>query len=141
MNVGFTGTRDGMTELQHHALRKILRYFGDNRDNSFHFGLCLGADEEAALAAKRLGYSTVAYPSTDSKQTSNFTPDIYAQEPKYPTKRNPDIVRASELMIATPGQFFEIVRSGTWATIREARDRQKKRLVIVWPDGSESWYN
>jgi hypothetical protein len=136
--VGFTGTREGMTIDQKETLIYLLKANKkNNHRNEFHFGLCLGADEEAALIAERLGYVTVAHPSDRPQWTSDFVPDEYAQAPKPPLERNPDIVRASEILFAAPSGFVEVRRSGTWATIREAR-RTNTPLYIIWPDGHYS---
>jgi predicted Rossmann fold nucleotide-binding protein DprA/Smf involved in DNA uptake len=48
--------------------------------------------------------------------------------------RNRDIVDASQEIIATPGEFEEQLRSGTWSTIRYAR-KTGKRVLVVLPDG------
>jgi hypothetical protein len=48
--------------------------------------------------------------------------------------RNHDIVDASAVLVATPRDWYEEQRSGTWATIRYAR-AQRKAVIIVWPDG------
>ena len=53
---------------------------------------------------------------------------------KPPLDRNRDIVDACDVLIATPKDFVEELRSGTWATVRYAR-KQRKPLVIVWPNG------
>ena len=50
--------------------------------------------------------------------------------------RNHNIVLFSDVMLATPKQVEEQRRgSGTWATIRYARQAEKP-LAIVWPDGT-----
>jgi len=49
--------------------------------------------------------------------------------------RNKDIVAETEFLIATPKEYTEILRSGTWATIREAF-RQNKKVAIIFPNGN-----
>lgn len=58
-------------------------------------------------------------------------------EPKPYLVRNKDIVNASEGMLAAP-RGPEELRSGTWSTIRYAR-KCRKKVLIMWPDGSETW--
>ncbi len=48
--------------------------------------------------------------------------------------RNRDIVNAADVLIAGPGGMEEIMRSGTWATVRYARKKQKP-VIIVYPNG------
>lgn len=53
---------------------------------------------------------------------------------KPPLVRNHDIVDSTELLIACPKEQVEVLRSGTWATIRYAR----KKEITVWlidPEG------
>lgn len=49
--------------------------------------------------------------------------------------RNRIIAISCEHLLATPGEMHEVVRSGTWATVRYAR-QNKKPITIVFPDGS-----
>jgi len=44
-------------------------------------------------------------------------------------------VDETEWLWAIPGEFKEVLRSGTWSTIRYARKKGKK-VLIIWPDGS-----
>ncbi len=56
-------------------------------------------------------------------------------------RRNADIVRESNIMIAAPFEETEQERGGTWRTIGMAR-KAKKPLAIVWRDGrveKERW--
>lgn len=55
--------------------------------------------------------------------------------PQDPLVRNRDIVSCSDIMIATPKTIHEERRSGTWATIRYAREL-KKKLYIIAPNGA-----
>jgi len=48
--------------------------------------------------------------------------------------RNQDIVDETEVLIAVPAQKKEIVRSGTWATIRRAR-KAGRLIYFIFPDG------
>ena len=47
-------------------------------------------------------------------------------------ERNHDVVDTCDLLIAMPNTELEVVRSGTWATIRYAR-KLKKVIVILEP--------
>jgi hypothetical protein len=80
------------------------------------------------LAASALGSSIV---SADSRHVK------FDQFPTVERLRNRHIVDEVDLMFAKQLQNEEIVRSGTWCTIRyAARSKVKRLLVIVWPDGT-----
>jgi len=55
--------------------------------------------------------------------------------PKEPLARNRDIVNMSDILIAAPGEKAEVLRSGTWATIRYAR-KMSRKLLVIYPKGS-----
>ena len=62
------------------------------------------------------------------------TTEVYMRKPKPYLERNKDIVDETGLLIATP-KGEEIVRSGTWSTIRYARKNHKK-IIIIMPNGN-----
>ena len=139
MKVGFTGTRDGMTDEQRRAFIRWVKTAGVTE---FHYGVCIGADEDAwdvMVSGPDLGFTrprTVAHPPSNlvlaSQSTMMFDDEIRPTVPY--AVRNQNIVDASELLLATPKQEEEL-RSGTWLTIRYAR-KKKKPIVIFWPDGT-----
>lgn len=133
MKVGFTGTRKGMTHAQKVKLTEELPLGG--RD--FHHGMCEGSDDEASRIALNLGYLVVGHPGmNDAGMTQVFGVRNQQHSPKPFLRRNHDIVDETDMLIATPSSRTERLRgSGTWATIRYAR-KQRKRVVIIYPDGS-----
>ncbi len=137
MNYGFTGTREGMAPKQMAALRELLGQ--RSCPDEFHHGCCVGADEEAVLILRSVWVGNVsvhAHPSdldgTTSERAFGKSDVCHARRP--PLLRNRDIVHASDLLIACPKSEKEVVRSGTWATIRHAR-RSEIEVVIVTRDG------
>lgn len=130
MHVGFTGTQRGMTLNQWGALWGLLtaRAPGD-----FHEGDCIGADRQAAYGARLAGFRIIGHPPTNSSKRANFAADEWREPAPYMV-RNHNIVDASQEMIATPGEFEEQLRSGTWATVRYAR-RVGKPVHVILPDG------
>lgn len=137
MHIGFTGTRSGMTEMQEAVLTHIILHLRDHAD-TFHHGDCMGADARAAGVVIHLtAWRHVAHPCDIEMQRAHCMADEY-RPVKKPLVRNRDIVAESDIIIAMPAQKEEQYRgSGTWATIRYARDAHKP-LFIVWPDGSMS---
>ncbi len=138
MIVGFTGTRNGMSTKQKAGLREtLLRLngpsrlaFSQNKTNDFHHGDCIGADAEAHDIAKALGYTIYMHPPTNGK--ARAYKDGFALKALPYLKRNQDIVNSSHLLIAAPATQKEVIRSGTWATIRYAR-RNNKPIFVLEP--------
>jgi hypothetical protein len=143
MRVGFTGTREGMTDLQRDALSAWLTRQG--RVCEFHHGAALGADEQAVRALLTLAESFEhiraaaihAHPADVPQQGSAaaFILSHKRHKVRKPLSRNADILDACDVLIAAPKGKREELRSGTWATIRGAR-KLGRRLVIIWPDGT-----
>ena len=144
MKIGFTGTRQGMTDAQSNAFEELFvkLFHQDLSVREFHHGDCIGSDEEAdALVRVEPGVFLHVHPCNLFRQRAYTTGDFeYTEMP--PLKRNREIVDATEVLIATPSDTKEIFRgSGTWATVRYAR-KQGRKIHIIFPDGSikeEDW--
>lgn len=110
MRVGFTGTREGLSRRQFGQLSKMLHWLVLTHANEaeFHHGACVGADLEAEALARAHGYKVIDH-FTHSRASADML------------KRNRDIVAHSDVLIAGPLQDAEELRSGTWATVRYAR--------------------
>jgi len=133
-HIGFTGTQNGMTNHQQYHVHRILREhipleYNEKKNHYFHHGDCVGSDEEAAKIARDLGYTIVCHPPIDPKKRAYFPSDEYREEKPY-LERNHDIVDESAIMLATPNEATEQLRSGTWATVRYARKSGCKLEVI-----------
>lgn len=130
MIVGFTGTQRGMTEAQWAAFWSLLV---ERAPGDFHEGDCIGADAQAAHGARLAGFRVIGHPPTNSSKRAFFPADEW-REPLPYLDRNKRIVAASQEMIATPGEFEEQLRSGTWSTVRYAR-RLGRPCHVILPDG------
>ena len=97
-----------------------LKMFWGSFGDEFRHGVCVGSDLQAAAIAVSLGYHEARFPAGSN-----------------PLARNRIIVDGSQLMFATPNQPREVLRSGTWATIRYANKTYTPGITI-WPDGSSS---
>lgn len=134
IKIGITGTREGLTDEQYLTIVRNIEFLKDVEE--LHHGDCLGADAQVAEIfdfhipdVKIIGHPpTKSYLRAYSKVTDEFLP------PKEFLDRNRDIVIASDIMYAFPKEMNEVLRSGTWATIRFAK-KVKKPLIIFWPDG------
>lgn len=138
--VGFTGTRRGMTEAQKKTLAAIVE---SSDCSEVHHGDCIGADEDFHDIVERLalGMTIVIHPSNCDamrayKGEGEF--DTLVLPPKPPLDRNRDIVACSEVLFAATHGYEEESRSGTWATIRYAREKGIP-VAIVRPDGGVVW--
>lgn len=133
--VGFTGTRIGMTAKQLATLRGVLQLL---RPTETHDGDALGADAEfLRLAIERDPETrTVAHPC-DIEAARAFRPHGTTLEVRPPLDRNRDIVDACDILIAAPAGMAEERRSGTWATVRYARNLGRP-IITVWPDGTRT---
>jgi hypothetical protein len=130
MDVGFTGTRFGMSRKQKETVLCILRTL--NVD-AFHHGDCVGADMDAATIAKNEGLYVVSHPPIDEGDRA-FAESDEVRDPMTMLKRNRCIVDSSALLIATPTTDRETPRSGTWYTIRYAL-KVGRPVRIVSPSG------
>lgn len=134
INIGFTGTKDGMTEEQINTVNSIFNDFGE-ANVVFHHGDCIGADADAHKLAVLCNFQIVIHPPINKKYRAYCdSENTIILPPRDYLVRNRHIVENSDLMIATP-KGFERVRSGTWSTIRYAHKKQVP-MTIVWPNGS-----
>lgn len=147
LDVGFTGTRRGMTDWQYHKVDQILGILADKYSATHelwaHHGDCtnpkegeLGADEQFHELAMKHLYLIHIHPPSNNKLRAHRDGD-YREPPKSYKIRNADIVRDSALLIATPHRHEKDgsqIYSGTWATVRIAR-RRKKPYVVFHSDG------
>jgi predicted Rossmann fold nucleotide-binding protein DprA/Smf involved in DNA uptake len=111
MIVGFTGTRQGMSASQRKQLQWVLtEAFPVAR--VIHGG-AVGADREAHVIADDAEIATTVHPAG-----------------RDPLARNRRIVAECDLLIAAPRENLEEQRSGTWATIRYARQAGKPVVML-----------
>lgn len=145
MRVGFTGTREGMSLEQADQLCLMLLALSSGH-NEFHFGGADGADCEALLLALGNGYlaaSIHVHPcpgvtleklrdAVHGWDGDGFTADRFVWHEVFPPLvRNRDIVRDVEVLIAAPRHDREEKRSGTWATVRYARQARKPVVMLT----------
>lgn len=145
MNIGFTGTKHGMTLPQTETIRALLGLFyaainttmypSESYTPEFHHGDCIGADFESAGIAKSMKYKLICHPPVNpSKRAWSDFNDTVMPEYDY-IVRDQHIVNDSRILIAAPHTSYEVTRSGTWTTVRYAR-KQKRNIFIVNPDGT-----
>jgi hypothetical protein len=133
MRLGITGTRRGMSEAQNFRVSQFLRVL--QPDASIH-GDAIGADAEFHDLSRELVKNPwiIIHPPTNHKYRA-FKNGDFIHDPLTFLVRDDNIIKDSTLMLATPFEFEEVLRSGTWATIRHTR-KFDTPLIIVWPDGT-----
>ena len=137
MNIGFTGTRNGMSFAQESEFKSILE--GLTRTTQvleFHHGDCVGSDALAHQIVKN-NYPSISIvvhpPSQDILRA--YCQGNRIERPRSYLVRNRHIVDQSDILIATPKEYVNILKSGTWATIRYAQ-KLSKRVIVIFPVGS-----
>ena len=134
MIVGFTGSRQGMTDKQKDRFISLISLI---EPSDFHHGDCIGADSDAHDMVVNKGIFIMIHPPIiDSLRAFKMgKKGLFAVlNPKDYIDRNKDIVDSSDILIAIPSTLDEKLRSGTWSTIRYAR-KQKKQVIVILPNG------
>jgi hypothetical protein len=106
-----------------------------------HHGGAIGADADfhRLVLAHRPDLGGTIHPCDIASQREDFTVDelrgwtVLAE--KRPLDRNKDIVSACDRLLACVASDLEELRSGTWSTIRHARDIGRW-LVVLGPSGN-----
>ena len=139
MKLGFTGTREQLTQPQRAALYRLME---DHFPFELHHGDCIGADAEANAIFNSIRKGSkgwiVIHPQLNTELRAFCVarlPLDEVRQPRPPLKRNQDIVNETDRLVACPGEYEEVLRSGTWSTIRRAL-RARKQVTILWPDGT-----
>jgi hypothetical protein len=129
MKIGFTGSREGMSDSQVESFYMLLGKMGMTE---FHHGDCMGADAEAHMIVQNSfpDARIVVHPPKAQIARAYCVGDELRPQFDYLT-RDKNIVDECEFLFAAPMRSVEEVRSGTWATVRYAR--KKFRLHVVLP--------
>lgn len=131
MSIGFTGTGHGMTDYQRLAFAEAIRLI---QPVEFHHGDCVGADAEAHEIVRRVAPACVIVihpPAIKAKRA--FCHGDKVLDPEDYLVRNHRVVDAVNSLIATPQTIDEVLRSGTWATVRYARKKLPEKNILIIP--------
>jgi hypothetical protein len=129
MKIGFTGTREGMSQSQKEEF--ILNLYR-LCPTEFHHGDCEGADEEAHDIIREFFPDTVihVYPPASTYRQAYKQGDVHYAPEEY-LLRDKRIVNSSEHLIGAPLLDNPTTRSGSWATIRYAKSREIPVTVLA----------
>jgi len=128
MKVGFTGTREGMS--QHQKEQFALKIY-DLNPTEFHHGDCEGADAEAHDIIRAIfpNIKIVVHPPKFSSHRA-FRVGDEMREPDAYISRDKRIVEETEYLIGAPLVDKEQIRSGTWTTIRFAKKLNRLYTIL-----------
>lgn len=139
--IGFTGTRLGMTPEQRQTVKELISVIhfaakgaGTSQTVGLH-GDCIGADADFHKICVEQEIPVECRPCTfDSLRAKTGAKERAA--PTTPMVRNRAIVDDAFVMFACPPNDIPIRKgSGTWATIRYTKKRNKP-LVTIFPNGT-----
>lgn len=134
IKLGFTGTQVGMSYVQKLIIEHLLGYYLKNNIYEVHHGDCIGADSDFHDISNKFNFKIIIHPPKNPYKRAFKKSDTILKEYDY-LDRNKHIVDSCDILLATPKEKMEVLRSGTWSTIRYAK-KNKKRIIIVYPDGS-----
>ncbi len=134
MKVGFTGTRQGMTDAQRVSFVNLIKQLAPTE---FRHGDCLGADKEAAFIVFQMEdwVTILCHPPTDKKYRAFTTFNDVVHPAKSHFARNRDIVDASDVLVAVSLMPQRQESGGTWYTIDYAL-KKGKPVWVLWPSGT-----
>lgn len=132
MKIGITASQQGMTEAQKKTVKKLLTtLLTQDEKNDFRHGDCIGGDAQAhAIVLQIKGVRIWIHPSTLKDKRAYCKGAFFIAKPKPPLDRNKDIVDEVTDLLVAPKSDVEELRSGTWATYRYAKKKNRKVYVI-----------
>ena len=133
--VGITGTQQGLNSVQYYWAGFVVELLW-RKMWELHEGHCIGADEDVTRIVRRRrgdreGPKIYGHPSNMPDRTSVLEVDVM-YPPLPPLERNHVIVDVSHILVALPHEREERLRSGTWATVRYAR-QQNRPIIYIYP--------
>ncbi len=131
INVGFTGTRHGMSPGQIEAVTMVVdRLARADRITARH-GDCVGADEDFHEIVTSFQAVVIVHPGPVRSMRAGCV-GCEIRSPAAFLERNRAIVDASDAVIATPFEASHRDHGGTWYTADYAL-KQSKPLALVLP--------
>ena len=138
IDIGMSGNRGGMSENAKSTIYNIINTDFNGKIHNVRHGDCVGSDCDFHKICSGLGLNVIIHPPNVNSMRAFCKSDTIL-EPKPFLIRNKDIVNSSNILVAFPDSKEELLRSGTWSTIRYAR-KMNKKIIIIYPDGSVNDY-
>jgi hypothetical protein len=131
VNIGFTGTRYGLNTMQINKIKDLLcNAIKDCNYVEVHHGDCKGADSDFHNICESIGNIHIVVHPPDNDIMRAFCNSKEIKDKKPYLERNKNIVDISDILIACPIDNNEILRSGTWSTIRYAKKNNVHTIII-----------
>lgn len=137
LEIGFSGTRRGMSDRQKGRVFSILARFKPAR---VHHGDCIGADEQFGEIAYQMHIPIVLHPPTNPALRANTQLGFMAggiveiRDPKEYLTRDRRIVKDTHLLIGAPLSNGKSRNGGTWYTIKYAQ-KLRHPFIICYTNG------
>lgn len=135
MQIGFTGSRSGMSSHQKKGVKSFLRAKLKHITGVRH-GDCVWADEQFHKICLKLKIPITIHPPDDDSLRAFCRGYSRILKVKPYLERDRDIVDRCDIFLATPREDTNQIRSGTWYTVRYAK-KQKKQVFIIFRDGHQ----
>ena len=138
-SIGITASRKGISAQALETFEAVLQEHPELEE--LHHGDCVGGDEQIHMMVQNIvpEVRLVIHPPINEDLRANCKGAYKVLPKKDYMSRNHDIVNTSEVIVGFPNGNHEIIRSGTWATLRFARKKNKK-IIVIYPDGSYSGF-
>lgn len=140
MKIGFTGSSTKVTVTQEISLKELLLKWKlqSQAPPGFklkaHHGDCIEGDARFHEICLQLSIPVIGHPPLNDKKRAYCEGFTELWEPKEYLERNKDIVNQTNVLIALPDSYEEVLRSGTWSTVRYAR-KLCRDIFIIYPNG------
>jgi hypothetical protein len=131
IDIGFTGTRAGMSDEQKQTLMRLLAKF--RKPCRLHHGMCIGADAQAHAICRDMDVQLEGHPPIITTLMATDLEGFAAMRKPLPyLVRNRAIVDATQSLIAAP--LSSNGSSGTWFTVNYARSLNRN-VTVIFRDG------
>lgn len=129
MKIGFTGSREGMSQNQKEQF--VIELELCIGFSEFHHGDCEGADAQAHDIVREFfpHVKIIVHPPISNYRRA-FKQGDEMREPDDYLPRDERIVNETSRLIGAPLHDEEDKRSGTWYTICYARRRHKDHIIL-----------
>lgn len=116
-------------------IESVMRLLSSLKPVAVHHGDCIGADAAFHDLCNHQGISIIIHPPLEDRKRARCSgPNVTILPSKTFLARNHNIVDACEVLIAAPFKEKEVLRSGTWATVRYA-EKIGRPVYLVMPSG------
>lgn len=132
MNIGFVGTRTGLSAVQLQCVKRLLRRPGV--EQVVHGG-CVGGDAQFHEEARRLGYAVTVHPPEQIRYRAPCAGVTKEEQEGSYIERTQRIAKDSSLLIVATEEGWERRRNGGTKMIIDFARKRKIPLVVLHANG------